>query len=107
VLKLVKELNLPTRQSYTFVLKRIYRDQRFRNYPKNRKKAIKADKRLRTIAGRLVRELKRNLRENRSYDELLSIFEKILLQRRNSPHKIYSIHELLEGTHQMNYIFWQ
>ena len=93
VLKLVKELNLPIRQSYTFVLKGIYRDQRFRNHPKNRKKALKADKRLRTIAGRLVRELKRNLKENRAYDELLSIFEKILLQRRNSPHKIYSIHE--------------
>ena len=93
VLKLVKELNLPVRQSYTFVLKGIYRDQRFRNHPKNRKKALKADKRLRTIAGRLVRELKRNLGENRTYDDLLSIFEKILLQRRNSSHKIYSIHE--------------
>lgn len=93
VLKIAKELNLPTRQSYTFVLKGIYRDQRFRNHPKNRKKAIKADKRLRTIAGRLVRELKRNLGDNRGYDELLSIFEKILLQRRNSSHKIYSIHE--------------
>ena len=93
VLKMVKELNLPTRQSYTFVLKRIYRDQRFRNHPKNRKKALKADKRLRTIAGRLVRELKRNLGDNSPYDELLSIFEKILLQRRNSSHKIYSIHE--------------
>ena len=93
VLKIVKELNLPTRQSYTFVLKRIYRDQRFRNHPKNRKKALKADKRLRTIAGRLVRELKRNLGDNNRYDELLSIFEKILLQHRNSSHKIYSIHE--------------
>jgi len=93
VLKLVKELNLPVRQSYTFVLKRIYRDQRFRNHPKNRKKALKADKRLRTITGRLVRELKRNLGENRAYDDLLSVFEKILLKRRNSSHKIYSIHE--------------
>ncbi len=93
VLRIVKELNLPTRQSYTFVLKRIYRDQRFRNHPKNRKKALKADKRLRTIAGRLVRELKRNLGDNSRYDELLSIFEKILLQRRNSSYKIYSIHE--------------
>ncbi len=93
VLKIVKGLNLPIRQSYTFVLKSIYRDQRFRNHPKNRKKALKADKRLRTIAGRLVRELKRNLGDNSPYDELLSIFEKILLQRRNSSHKIYSIHE--------------
>ena len=92
VLKLVKELNLPVRQSYTFVLKRIYRDQRFRNHPKNRKKALKADKRLRIIAGRLVREVKRNLGDNNPYDELLSVFEKMLLQCRNSSHKIYSIH---------------
>lgn len=93
VQKIIKELNLPMRQSYTFVLKDIYRAQRFRNHPKNRKKAIRADKRLRTIAGRLVRELERNLGENRQYDELLSTFKKILLQRRNSCHKIYSIHE--------------
>ena len=62
VLGLVKKQGLPLRQSYTFVLKQIYRDQRFRNHPKNRKKALRADRRLRTIAGRLVRELKRNLK---------------------------------------------
>ena len=110
VLKIVKELNLPMRQSYTFVLKGIYRDQRFRNHPKNRRKAIKADKRLRTIAGRLVRELERNLGQNRQHDELLSIFKKILLQRRNSPHKIYSIHEpevqcISKGKDQKKYEF--
>ena len=93
VLKIVKELNLPMRQSYTFVLKEIYRDQRFRNHPRNRRKAVKADKRLRTIAGRLVRELERNLGEHGQHDELLSIFKKILLQHSNSSHKIYSIHE--------------
>ncbi|WP_329902946.1 IS5 family transposase [Porphyromonas pogonae] len=93
VLKIVRALNLPIRQSYTFVLKRIYRDQRFRNHPKNRKKALKADKRLRTIAGRLVRELKRNLGNNREYDKLISLFERILSQRRNSTQKIYSLHE--------------
>ena len=110
VLKIVKELNLPMRQSYTFVLKGIYRDQRFRNHPKNRRKAIKADKRLRTIAGRLVRELERNLGQNRQHDELLSIFKKILLQRRNSSHKIYSIHEpevqcISKGKEQRKYEF--
>ncbi|WP_329904827.1 IS5 family transposase [Porphyromonas pogonae] len=93
VLKIARALNLPIRQSYTFVLKRIYRDQRFRNHPKNRKKALKADKRLRTIAGRLVRELKRNLGNNREYDKLISLFERILSQRRNSTQKIYSLHE--------------
>jgi IS5 family transposase len=93
VLKIVNDLNLPLRQSCRFVLKEIYRNQRFRNHPKNRNKSIKADKRLRTIAGRLVRELERNLGENRHYDELLSIFKKMLSQGRNTSHKIYSIHE--------------
>jgi IS5 family transposase len=60
-LDIVNKLGLSLRQSYTFVLKRIYRDQRFRNHPKNKKKAYKADRRLRTIAGRLVRELKLNM----------------------------------------------
>lgn len=94
VLGIVKQLGLPLRQSYTFVLKGIYRDQRFRNHPQNRKKALRADRRLRTIAGRLVRELKRNLKWNHDYDKLLELFEAILSQRRNSRKKIYSIHEL-------------
>lgn len=50
VLGLVKKLGFPLRQSYTFVLEQIYRDQRSRNHPKNRKKALSADRRLRTIA---------------------------------------------------------
>lgn len=90
---IVHELGLPLRQSYTFVLKRVYRDQRFRNHPKNRSKALKADRKLRTIAGRLVRELKRNLGEYSLYNELIDRFEAILAQRRHSGKKIYSIHE--------------
>ena len=93
VLDIVHKLDLPLRQSYTFVLKRIYRDQRFRNHPKNRQKALRADKKLRTIAGRLVRELKRNLGEHLGYTELIERFEAILAQRRHSGKKIYSIHE--------------
>ena len=93
VLSIVKSLGLPLRQSYTFVLKKIYRDQRFRNHPKNRGKALKADRRLRTIAGRLVRELRRNLKGNHDYDSLLDLFERVLSQERNSPGKIYSLHE--------------
>ena len=93
VLSIVKSLGLPLRQSYTFVLKKIYRDQCFRNHPKNRGKALKADRRLRTIAGRLVRELRRNLKGNHDYDSLLDLFERVLSQERNSPGKIYSLHE--------------
>lgn len=93
VLNIVHKLELPLRQSYTFVLKRIYRDQRFRNHPKNRQKALRADRKLRTIAGRLVRELKRNPGEHSVHKELIERFEAILAQRRHSRQKIYSIHE--------------
>ena len=93
VLSIVTSLGLPLRQSYTFVLKKIYRDQRFRNHPKNRTKALKADRKLRTIAGRLVRELKRNLKDNHDYDSWISLFEQVLSQKRSSPGKIYSLHE--------------
>ena len=48
---------------------------------------------MRTIAGRLVRELKRNLKENHDYDKQLDLFETVLSQRRNSRKKIYSLHE--------------
>lgn len=93
VLGIVHDLGLPLRQSYTFVLKRVYRGQRFRNHPKNRNKALKADRKLRTIAGRLVRELRRNLGEHSLYNKLIERFEAILAQRRHSGKKIYSVHE--------------
>lgn len=93
VLSVVKSLELPLRQSYTFVLKKIYRDQHFRNHSKNRCKALKADRRLRTIAGRLVRKLRRNLKDNHDYDSLLDLFERVLSQKRNSLRKIYPLHE--------------
>ena len=93
VLGIVHDLHLPLRQSYTFVLKRIYRDQRFRNHPRNRGKALRADRKLRTIAGRLVRELRRNLGGNHAHDRLLEIFEAVISQKRDSRKKVYSIHE--------------
>lgn len=93
VLKIVNKLGLPLRQSYKFVLKEIFRDQRFRNHPKNRSKALKADRKLKTIAGRLLRELKRNLGENDQYAETIALFERVLAQKKNSKQKVYSLHE--------------
>ncbi|MGO3807496.1 MAG: transposase, partial [Sphingobacterium sp.] len=60
-LKIVHDEQLPIRQSYTRTLKKLGVDQRFRNHPKNKSKAKKADRKVKTIAGRLVRELERNL----------------------------------------------
>ena len=64
-----------------------------RKDPKNHKKALKADRSLRTIAGRLVRELDRNLPDKKGYEKLFELFYKILSQKRNSRDKIYSLQE--------------
>ena len=93
IMKIVAAENLPLRQSYSRTLKGIYRDQRFRNHPKNWKKAKKADRSLRTIAGRLLRELRRNLGDNHNYDEQIEIFTRVVNQKKSDKNKIYSIHE--------------
>ena len=84
---------LPTHQRYPVELKKLSVDQRFRNHPKNKGKAKKADKRVKTIAGRLVRELERNLPADSVYQPQVELFKKILGQKRNSKDKIYSVHE--------------
>ena len=93
VLKIVHDNCLPLRQSYTRTLKGIYRSQRFRNHPRNRKKALKADRQLKTIAGRLVRELERNLGGKKGYENMFELYYKVLSQNRKSKNKVYSLHE--------------
>ncbi len=84
--------DLELRQSYTRTLKRLLMDQRFRNHPKNKGKARKADKKIKTIAGRLVRELERKLPPG-LHQSLLTLFKKILAQKKADSNKIYSLHE--------------
>lgn len=61
-------------------------------HPKRRKKADGAKRKLRTIAGRLVRELERKLPDGACAAEL-ELFKKVLAQERDSKNKIYSLHE--------------
>jgi len=86
-----KKCGLKQRQSYTFTLKKLGVDQRFRNHPKNKGKARKADKKVKTIAGRMVRELERN--SAGAYEEEISLFKRVLAQKRTDKNKIYSLHE--------------
>lgn len=92
-LKIVTDQQLPIRQRYTFTLKKLGVDQRFRNHPKNKSKARKADKKVKIIAGRLVRELERNLSPESIHHKTIALFKQILAQTRSSKHKIYSVHE--------------
>lgn len=80
------------RQRYTRTLKRLAVDQRFRNHPKNKGRARKADRKIKTIAGRLVRDLQRKLPPN-LHQDTLALFTKVLAQKKSDSHKIYSLHE--------------
>jgi len=91
--KIAEKENLPVRQSYTRTLKKLSLDQRFRNHPRNKWKARKADRKEKTIAGRLVRELERNLTPNSKYAFDIEMFNRILAQKKNGKNKIYSVHE--------------
>ena len=87
--------NIALRQAYTRTVKKLTLDQRFRNHPKNHGKARKADRKIKTIAGRLVRELERKIPEAVmfQYAASLQLFKKVLAQKRNDTQKIYSLHE--------------
>jgi IS5 family transposase len=84
---------LPQRQRYTRTLKKLSLAQRFRNHPQNQAKARKADRKVKTIAGRLVRELERNLSAESMYQNDIVLFKKVLAQKRSDSRKIYSLHE--------------
>jgi len=87
--------DIPLRQSYKRTVKQLMIDQRFRNHPKRKKKALAAARKIKTIAGRLVRDLERKMTDDQLefYGRKLEIFHQILAQQRDTKNKIYSIHE--------------
>jgi len=91
-LAIAEKEGIVLRQSYSRTLKKLGIDQRFRNHPKNGAKARKADKKVKTIAGRFVRELQRKLQPE-SYKTDLELFDRVLRQKRQDKNKVYSLHE--------------
>ncbi len=88
-----EDINL--RQSYKRTVKQLMIDQRFREHPRRRKKANAAARKLKTIAGRLVREIERNLDGTDRlsvYTEKLLMYNRVLVQKKDSKNKIYSFH---------------
>lgn len=92
-LKIADKEGLILRQNYTMTLKKLMVDLRFSKNIKNRKRVNKARRFVKTIAGRLVRELKRLLPEDSSYNKEMALFTQVLEQHRYSKNKIYSLHE--------------
>ena len=93
--KIAKQEGITLRQTYTRTLKQLMIDQRFHNHPKRRKKARAAFRKIKTIAGRQVRDIQRQFTpsQQKRYQELFVILNKILTQQKGDKNKIYSIHE--------------
>ncbi len=93
--RIASEFDLPQRQCYPKISKQLLRDTHNAKHPKRAKKAKKAQAKLRTIAGRLLRELKRNLPKavQQAMQAHLDNMEKAITQKRNDKDKIYSIHK--------------
>ena len=92
---IAKAENIVLRQSYKFTLKELNVLLRFQHNKNGSKPARKARKRIKTIAGRLVRELERKIKPSSKqlFEKQLDTYQKILNQKRADRDKIYSLHE--------------
>ena len=93
--KISEKEDIDLRQSYKRTLSQLMIDQRFREHPRRRKKAMAAARKIKTIAGRLVRDVERSLDNKErleAYDEQLWLYYRVLGQKRDSKDKIYSFH---------------
>lgn len=93
--KISDEEGIDLRQSYRRMVKNMGYDQRMNRSKYGLKKARKANKKIKIIAGRLVRELARKLSLEGlgMYLEDLKLYQRVISQKRTDPNKIYSLHE--------------
>src|ERR1051326_6329417 len=93
--KLAHREGVRLRQSYRRVAKQLLLAQRWRRHPKHAKKARAAARKLKTITGRLVRELRRKLAAAalEKHGKDLALYERVLGQQRTDHDKVYSLHE--------------
>jgi len=93
--KIAEEESVKQRQNYKRVSKQLLRDSYNSQHPKRKKRARKSMKKLKTIAGRLVRELERKLPEERLqlYRPELALYTRVLKQQKTDKNKIYSLHK--------------
>lgn len=94
-IKIAAKEGIVLRRSYKRTVKQLMRDQYNGNHPKRYKKANAAKRKLKTIAGVLVRELERKLPNEifQIYQSKFELFNKVLAQQKSSKNKIYSLHE--------------
>ncbi|MCT4646167.1 MAG: transposase [Carboxylicivirga sp.] len=93
--RIAREEKMKQRQSYKRISKQLVRDTYNSNHPKRKKKARKAARKLKTIGGRVVRELLAKLPDKtlEQYRDQLELYLRTLNQQRTDKDKIYSLHK--------------
>jgi IS5 family transposase len=94
--KIAKKHGIQQRRTYNKEVKSLRLDIRHFRHVKKRSKATRALKRLRTIAGALIRELRRKLSSYclfEHYQKDFLLYERVLGQKPKDKNKIYSLHE--------------
>jgi transposase, IS5 family len=96
--QIAEKEKLRLRQSYKFVVKDLLKKANSRSWKKVQARA-KARRKIKTLAGRQVRDLRRKLSPESlaKYQKTLAIFERVLNQKRDDKDKIYSLHALEVG----------
>ena len=107
LLKIAKNENIKLRRSFKKEIKDLRIQLRFFKHPKKLKKALGAMKRLRQIAMIILRDIDRKFGElninnldsntmklHQKYAQTFYLFNRVLKQEKNTPNKIYSLHEL-------------
>lgn len=93
--RIAKREGIQLRRTYEKDI-RTYRHQlKTRNFPKAKKKARKATKKLQTLAAKILRDLQRkcNSAQLLAYTRIFETMWKIVTQERGGPDHVYSLHE--------------
>lgn len=95
LLKIARKENIYLTRTYEKEEKQLKLHTRFATHPKNRKRARYAVKRLKTIGGRLLREIQRKMSSEQleDYNEQFALYQRMFDQKRGSKNKLYSLHE--------------
>jgi len=93
--RIAKDEGIQLRRTYIKEIKGHRISLRFFRHPKKIKKAKSAMKRLKTITGILIRDLRRNMNDTqlKKYQDTFKLFLKVSSQKQKDSNKIYSLHE--------------
>ena len=95
LLKIARQEQIPLTRTDEKEEKRLKRHTQFSGSSKQRKQSRNAVKRLKTISGRLLREIQRKMSAEalENHSKQFSLYQRMLDQKRGDKNKLYSLHE--------------